>query len=359
MQAFAVPTAFDRDDLVARLERTRFPVPTPGEDWSRGTPPAFLRRLVDRWLHGYDWSVAAAAMNRHPHALAETSLGRLHLVHRPNPGRPAVVLLHGWPSTFLQLLPLVDLLADDFEVVVPSLPGFAYSPPLAVPFGEEVLTRMVHELMTEVLGHRRYLTYGEDVGTWVSDRLAGTHPEHVAGIAVTHPAYPPADVRASLGPETVAFFAEHDRRWEGERAYAEIQATKPDTLAAALGDSPAGLASWIVEKFRGWSDCDGDVESVFPLDELITTAMLFWTTDSIGTSLRPYAEDAPAPPQPPVLVPATIGIPVGDRGYPRSLAEHTYRDIRVFRPLERGAHFTAREVPQEVARLIREVAAAS
>lgn len=355
MTPFRVPEDLDLDDLRDRLRRTRFPVPTPGPDWSRGTPPAFLRRLVDRWLDGYDWAEQARRLNRHPHAMAEVASARLHLVHVRNPGRPAIVLLHGWPYTFAQMLPLADRLAGDFEVVIPSLPGFAWSPPLDEAFGEDVLTRLVHRLMTEVLGHERYLTYGEDVGTWVSDRLAGTHPEHVAGIVVTHPAYPPREVRAGIGQETVDFFAAHDARWEGERGYSEIQATKPDTLAAGLIDSPAGLAAWIVEKFRGWSDCGGDVESVFPLDDLITTAMLFWTTASIGTSLRAYAEDPAAPPQPPITVPAAIALPLGDRDYPRSLAEHTYKDIRVFRRLARGGHFTARENPDAVAALAREL----
>ena len=353
MEAFRVPEDLDLTELHERLRRTRFPEPTPGPEWSAGMPPAFLRRLVEHWLHEYDWPAAARRLNRYPHAFAALGDGRLHLVHHRNPGAPAVVLLHGWPYSFAEMLPLVDKLAADFEVVVPSLPGFVYSPALHQPFGDVVVARMVHELMTGVLGHERYLTYGEDVGTWVSDRLAGTYRDQVAGVAVTHPAYPPAEDRAALGPETVAFFRGLDERWEGERGYSAIQSTKPDTLTAAVGDSPAGLAAWIVEKLRGWSDCGGDVESVFPLDDLITTVMLYWTTGSIGTSLRPYFEDPEQPPQPPIEVPAAIALARGDRGYPRSLADYAYRDVRSFRTLDRGGHFVAREVPQEVAALIR------
>lgn len=352
VEAFEVPEQVDLADLRERLARTRFPRPT-ADGWSAGVRPVFLRRLVDHWLRGFDWPAAAVRLNRHPHGIATLADGRLHFVHLRNPGAPAIVLLHGWPSTFAEMLPLAEELARDFEVVVPSLPGTAYSPPLETPFGDVVVARMVDELMTSALGHERYFTYGEDVGTWVSDRIAGTYPEHVAGIAVTHAAYPPKAERAGLGHEVTAFFAGTDLLWEGERAYAEIQSTKPDTLAAALGDSPAGLAAWVVEKFHGWSDCDGDVESVFSLDDLLTTVMLFWSTDSIGSSFRPYFEDPEQPPQPPILVPATIAVAGFDRNYPRVLAEHTYKDIRSFRALPKGGHFVAREVPQEVAALIR------
>lgn len=206
--------------------------------------------------------------------------------------------------------------------------------------------------MAGVLGHERYLTYGEDVGTWVSDRLAGNRPDHVAGIVATHPAHPPQAQRAAIGPEAVRFFADRDARWERERGYSEIQSTKPDTLAAAVGDSPAGLAAWVVEKFHTWSDDD----TAFPLDDLITTVMLFWITDSIGTSFRAYFEDPEQPPQPPITVPAAVAPGQADRGYPRVLAEHTYQDIRSFEQLPHGGHFVAREVPKEVARIVRALA---
>lgn len=356
IEEFRVPEDADLTDLHERLARTRFAAATPAAGWSAGMPPAFLRRLVDHWLHRYDWPAAARRLNRHPHRIAEVDGERLHLVHLPNPGAPATVLLHGWPYTFAEMLPLADALAADFEVVVPSLPGFAWSPALREPFGDVVVARLVHRLMTDVLGHERYLTYGEDVGTWVSDRIAGTYPEHVAGIVVTHPAYPPKDERAAIGEETARFFATLDERRADDRGYAEIQSTKPDTLAASVGDSPAGLAAWIVEKFAAWGDTGGDVESVFPLDDLITTVMIYWLTDSIGTSFLPYFDDPDQPPQPRIAVPATIALPLPDRGYPRALADHTYADIRGFRTLERGGHFVAREVPEEVARLVRQLA---
>ncbi|WP_375387494.1 epoxide hydrolase family protein [uncultured Amnibacterium sp.] len=353
MEPFRVPESPDLTELHDRLRRTRFPAATPGPEWAAGTSPAFLRRLVAHWLERYDWPAQARRLNRYPHAIATLPEGRLHLVHLRNPGAPAIVLLHGWPYTFAEMLPLADALAADFEVVVPSLPGFCWSPALDEPFGDVVVARMVDGLMTDLLGHARYLTYGEDVGTWISDRVAGTYPGRVAGIVVTHPAYPPREERTALGEETARFFTALDERHADDRGYAEIQSTKPDTLAAALGDSPAGLAAWIVEKFRAWGDVGGDVESVFRLDDLITTVMLYWLTDSIGTSFRPYIDDPVQAAQPPIEVPAAIALALGDRGYPRALAEHTYRDIRTFRTLERGGHFVAREVPQEVAALVR------
>lgn len=353
MTPFSAPEQLDLGDLHDRLRLTRFTAPTPTQPWAAGTPPEFLRRLVEHWRTRYDWPAAARGLNRYPQAIADLADGSLHFARAGRPGTPAIVLLHGWPSTFAEMLPLADVLAADFDVVVPSLPGFGYSPALAAPFGDVVVARMVHQLMTEVLGVPRYLTYGEDVGTWVSDRIAGTYPEAVAGIVVTHPAYPPQADRAALGPEVTAFFASLAAARATDMGYAEIQSTRPDTLAAALTDSPAGLAAWIAEKFRAWSDCGGDVESVFPLDDLITTAMLYWTTGSIGTSFRPYFDDPDQPPQPTIEVPAAIGLAKADRDYPRALAEHTYRDIRAFGPLPRGGHFVAREVPHEVARLAR------
>lgn len=348
-----MPTRLDVRDLRERLVRSRLPGTTPGPAWAAGVPPEFLRRLLARWMDGFDWVTAAERLNRYPHFRADAGGVLLHFVRAGRADAPAVVLLHGWPYSFAEMLPLADLLAADHDVVVPSLPGFVYSPALAEPFSDVAVARAVHTLMTEVLGRTRYATYGEDVGTWVSDRLAGTYPTAVRGIAVTHAAYPPPEVRAALGPETAAFFAGLDELWAGERGYSAMQATKPDTLAAALNDSPAGLAAWIVEKFYGWRDPTTDFEALFTLDDLLTTVMLYWTTGSIGTSFRPYYEDPDVPAQPAIHAPATLGIPVREHDYPLSLAEHTYKDIRSFDRLPRGRHFVAREAPDLVADLIR------
>ena len=357
MDTFLVPAELDLAGLRTRLRKPRAPQPTAGgDDWSAGMPPAFLRALVEYWLDGYDWPAAATRLNRYPHAVAEAGRTRLHFVHAGRPGAPAVVLLHGWPYSFAEMLPLVDRLAGDFEVVVPSLPGFVYSPALSEPFSDVAAARAVHTLMTDVLGHRRYLTYGEDVGTWISDRLAGTYPDAVSGIAVTHAAFPPDSVRSTLGPTTEAFFARLDELWSGERGYSAIQATKPDTLAAAIGDSPAGLAAWIIEKFHGWRDPASDFTVAYPLDDLITTVMLYWITDSIGTSFRAYFDDPEVPSQPSIEVPAAIAIPVREQDYPRELAEYTYKDIRSFTRLGHGGHFVAREAPDDIAALIRTLA---
>jgi pimeloyl-ACP methyl ester carboxylesterase len=253
------------------------------------------------------------------------------------------------------MLPLADGLAGDFSVVVPSLPGYGYSEALPEPFTGPTVASVINELMTEVLGYERYVAYGEDVGAGVSDWLAASFPDSVAGIIAPHAAFPPPDRKKGLTDEEKLFFDWLGEVWKGERAYGEEQATKPDTLAAALNDSPAGLAAWIVEKFRAWSD--GDFEETFTLDQLLTTVMIYWTTQSIGTSFRPYFAAEQDPPIPRIGVPAAVIVQQYEREYPRSIAERTYDDIRSFDLLARGGHFTALEHPAEVAGLVRRFAA--
>jgi pimeloyl-ACP methyl ester carboxylesterase len=253
------------------------------------------------------------------------------------------------------MLPLADALAGDFSVVVPSLPRYGYSEALPEPFTGPAVASLIHELMTEVLGYERYVTYGEDVGAGVSDWLAASFPDFVAGIVAPHAAFPPADRKADLTGEEQLFFESLDGVWHGESAYSDEQATKPDTLAAALNDSPADPAARIIEKFRAWSD--GDLEVRFTLDQLLTTVMIYWTTQSVATSFRPYFAAEQDPQIPRIGVPAAVIVQQYEREYPRSIAERTYDDIRSFDLLARGGHFTALEHPAEVAGLVRRFAA--
>jgi pimeloyl-ACP methyl ester carboxylesterase len=245
----AVTSQSELDEVHDRLTRTRFVEHPSGSDWGSGVPPEVLQRLVARWLDGFDWHAVQARLNAYPQFTASVGGIDLHFVHLLNPQKPAIVVLHGWPYTFAEMLPLADALAGDFSVVVPSLPGYRYSQALAGPFTGPAVASLINELMTEVLGYKRYVTYGEDVGAGVSDWLAASFPDSVAGIVAPHAAFPPADRKEDLTDEEKHFFEWLDGVWKGERAYGEEQATKPDTLAAALNDSPAGLAAWIVEKF--------------------------------------------------------------------------------------------------------------
>ncbi|WP_395245589.1 epoxide hydrolase family protein [Agromyces sp. MMS24-K17] len=355
-------------DLRERLGRTRF------LDDSPRRPPAgvtadYLRELVTTWLD-WDWRAREAWLNAHPQFLSDLDGTRIHFAHlrsasRGEPGErgerpaPALLAMHGWPHTFALQLDFADRLPD-FDVVVASLPGFGVAEPYVDgPMSETRLAETMHRLMTEVLGYERYLTYGEDVTANVSDLIAASHPDHVAGILATHAHFPTTDERAALTePDERAFFDALAARHETDGAYGHVQSTRPDTLAVALNDSPAGLLAWLVEKLVEWSDTPpGDpaaVERRISRDRILTEAMLYWATESIGTSFRPYYEGADTPdPIPPASVPAAVFIQRHEAAYPESLARRHYRDLRVFERLDAGGHFTAAEVPDALAERMR------
>jgi pimeloyl-ACP methyl ester carboxylesterase len=359
MEAFRIDVPDDvLDEVSARLRRTRYATLTPGELWAAGVPPEYLAELVGYWLSGFDWRARERYLNGYPQFLEEVGGETVHFAHILSTAANAIpiILTHGWPYTFAEMLPLADELRD-FHVVVPSLPGYIYSPPetsgAAIP---PATAETWHALMSS-LGYDRYLTYGEDIGAGVSDWIAALHPESVRGIYATHAAFPPAERRENLTPVETEFFEWLAELWSGDEAYSAMQSTRPDTLAASLGDSPAGLAAWIVEKFRSWSDCGGDLENSFSKDQLLTTVMLYWVTNSIGTSFRPYYDDREKPPLPLVTVPAGVSVQQHERKYPREIAERTYTDLRFFNLLERGGHFTAAEAPDLVAADLRKFVA--
>ncbi|WP_448811177.1 epoxide hydrolase family protein [Agromyces bauzanensis] len=347
------------DDLRARLSRTRFLPDSPRRPTS-GMNAAYLRDLVDTWLV-WDWRSREAWLNRHPQFIAQVGDAALHFAHlrSERADAPALLVMHGWPHTFALQLDFADLLPD-FHVVVASMPGFAFSSPYAE--GEMSETRIaatMHGLMTDVLGYERYVTYGEDVTANVSDLIAARYPEHVMGIVATHAHFPTQTERAALTDAAEReFFADLAARHEVDGAYGHVQSTRPDTLAAALNDSPAGLLAWLAEKLVEWSDTPaGDpsaVERRISRDRILTEAMIYWVTQSIGSSFRPYFEGADQPdPIPPTSVPAAVFIQRHEGTYPESLARSHYQDLRVFDRLDEGGHFTVAEVPDEMAARVR------
>ncbi|KRC61034.1 epoxide hydrolase [Agromyces sp. Root81] len=347
------------DDLRARLKRTRFLDDAPRKPAS-GMSATYLRELVDDWIE-WDWRAREAWLNEHPQFIAQVGDAAVHFVHRraERAGAPAILVMHGWPHTFALQLGFADVLRD-FDVVVASLPGFAFSSPYSEgPMSEQRLAATMHALMTEVLGYERYFTYGEDVTANVSDLIAASHPEHVAGIVATHAHFPTSEERAELThPGEVAFFADLADRHDTDGAYGQVQSTRPDTLAAALNDSPAGLLAWLAEKLVEWSDTPpGDpraVEQRISRDQILTEAMIYWVTQTIGSSFRPYYEGADQPDLiPPTSVPAAVFIQRHEAAYPETLARRHYLDLRVFDRLQHGGHFTAAEVPDELAARLR------
>lgn len=359
----------DLADLDERLERTRIPPHAFGTDWSAGTDQDYLRDLIEYWRHGFDWRAREAWLGSFPQFTAEINGQRIHFAHirAPRSTHAAavipIILSHGWPYSFAEMLPLGEILADPaarggdpadaFDVVIPSLPGYGFSASLKEqPFTSPVVAELWHTLMTEELGYERYATYGEDVGARVSDRTAALHPDQVIGLFATHAAFPPESRKENLSTQETAFIDWLAAKWTGEDAYARIQSTKPDTLAVGLNDSPAGLAAWLIEKFRTWSD--GEFETAWTRDELLTTVMLYWVTQSVGTTFRPYFDGPLEPEMPLIDVPVGVAVQWGERGFPRSYAERTYTDLRTWTNLPRGGHFTAKQTPELVATRMRE-----
>lgn len=311
--------------------------------------------MLDHWTNGFDWRRREQWLNSFPQYTTHIGEDVVHFVRvRPERDSVPLILSHGWPYSFVELLPIVPLLADApeggiaFDVVVPSLPGFGYSHTLGSrPFTSDTVARVWQQLMTEVLGHDRFVTYGEDVGTGVSDWLGALYPDNVIGIFATHAAFPPKERSQDLSEAEQRFVDWLDEKWRTGKGYSHIQATRPDTLSVGLNDSPAGLLAWLLEKFHEWSGPGFD-EAWTP-DDILTTASLYWFTRTIGTSFLPYYHGRHEPALPPISVPVGVSVQWGERGFPREYAARTYRDIRVWKELPRGGHFTAKQTPGLVA----------
>jgi pimeloyl-ACP methyl ester carboxylesterase len=347
--AIAVPQA-ELDDLRARLALTRWPRPVPGRPWELGTDEATLRRLVARWADGYDWRVHEARMNELPHFTVDLDGAPVHFVHlrSAEPDPLAIVLTHGWPGSFLELADLGRrLAAGPFDVVIPSLPGFAFSAQRPDDADAWDTPELWHRLMTDVLGYQRYAAHGGDLGSGVTTRLAQRHPEAVVAIHVLAVGTPHVADAATLTAAERAY-VQQAANWErDEGGYEHEQQTRPVTLGYGLSDSPVGLLAWIVEKLRAWSDCDGDLATRFRDDDVLTWTSLYWLTNTIATSLRPYSEFRRHPPGPPaVTVPTAVAVFPFDLTHPpREWAQRGYAVARYTR-MPRGGHFAAFEEPE-------------
>uniref|UniRef100_A0AAU3GKF1 Epoxide hydrolase n=1 Tax=Streptomyces sp. NBC_01401 TaxID=2903854 RepID=A0AAU3GKF1_9ACTN len=359
------------EDLRARLRATRWPDAPEDAGWSLGTDLDYLRELVAYWADGFDWTAQEAALARLPRFRVPLGGLGVHFVHARAvaPVGPVLplVLSHGWPDSFWRYSKVVPLLtdpgahggdpADAFDVVVPDNPGFGYSDrPVGPPLDSIAVAGLWAELMT-VLGYRRFGASGGDIGSHVSRYLGLDHPDRVVAVHRTDGGLPvftgdPAD----LAPEERAWMDEV-AAWSGtEGAYASIHRTKPQTAAFGLNDSPVGLAAWIVEKLRSWSDCGGDIERSFTKDEILTNVTLYWLTGTIGSSMRMYRANAAIPPAQlarRVEVPSGFSIFSGDIVRPpRAWLERTTNMVRMTEP-PRGGHFAPFEEPELYAEDLR------
>jgi pimeloyl-ACP methyl ester carboxylesterase len=360
-------------DLRERLARTRFPDQAPEPAWSYGTDLAYMRQLVDYWRNQFDWRAQEAQLNAFPQFTTELFDIDVHFLHVPGQGpapRP-LLLLHGWPGSVFEFLEMIPRLtdparfggdaADAFTVVAPSLPGYGLSfKPGQRRFGIEEIADCLAALMHDRLGYAKFAVQGGDWGAITASRLGYAHPDKLFGIHVNLLAVRrERDTSAAATPEEERYYDELALWLREETGYSSIQGTRPQTLAFGLTDSPAGLAAWIVEKFRAWSDCGGDVESVFSRDQLLANISFYWFTGAIGASFFPYYARMHRPW--PIPVGRTIDVPTGYAEFPReilrpprSLAARTYLDIRHWSTMPKGGHFAAMEQPEALARDVQD-----
>jgi epoxide hydrolase len=354
------------DDLHHRLERTRWPEPIPGADWDYGVDVAYVRQLCEYWRTGYDWRLHEGHLNRHPGFLAEVDGVDLHFWHirgrGPNPF--PLLLLHGWPGSMFEFYFVIDRLVNpaahggdesqSFDLVIPALPGFGWSgKPRERGWGVSRIASAFNTLMVRELGYERYGVQGGDWGGIISGKMASAHPEHVAGAHLNFVIGVPPQEMTDDDREAQK---RRDTFQAAETGYSNVQGTKPDSLTVAQTDSPAGLAAWVVEKFRTWGDTNGDVESAFSRDVLLTNLMFYWAPNSISSAARIYYEarrDRAAFTYSRVEVPTGVAVfPKEPWNSPRPWVEPRFNITR-WTEMPRGGHFAALEEPELLANDIR------
>ena len=345
-------------ELRQRLARTRWPDEPPGEPWSTGTSLSHMKGLADYWQTGFDWRAWEGKLNGFRQFTATVGGIDLHFIHEPGRGPNPMPLLisHGWPGSVFEFHKLIPLLTEHFTVVAPSLPGYALSfKPGQQRFGVGDIADLYAELMTDVLGYGRFGVQGGDWGGFIASVMGLRHPKRVAGIHLNLLAVrrDPKMIESPT-PEEKVFLEQLALFLKEETGYQWIQGTRPQTLAFGLSDSPAGLAAWIVEKFRAWTDCDGNPENAVSRDEMLANISLYWFTGCIGASFWPYYARMHGPW--PIPEGSTVDVPTGYAEFPReilrpprSLAQKTYTDIRRWSVMAKGGHFAALEQPDALA----------
>lgn len=363
-----IPQA-DLDDLHRRLAATRWPTELPGGGWDRGVPLDYLKELAEYWRTGYDWRAAEAKLNSFPQFTTDIDGANVHFLHVRSPEPDAVPLLitHGWPGSVAEFLPVIGPLtdprahggdpADAFHLVIPAIPGFGLSGPTSEPGWNVGRIAGAWAQLMHSLGYHRYIPQGGDVGAWITMTLAGLDAQHVLGAHVNFLFTPPPD-----DPSAVAGLSASDQNRLGLLAkflaegsgYMKLQATRPQTIAYALTDSPAGQLAWMVEKFWEWSDAAKVPEDAIDRDLLLTNVMFYWLTGTAGSSAQFYFENAdllptaavPPPPPPPLPVPLGVAVYPHDSAQPvRSFAEQAFPNIVQWHEFDRGGHFAAMEEP--------------
>jgi pimeloyl-ACP methyl ester carboxylesterase len=354
------------DDLKARLARTRWPDEAPGTGWSRGVPRAYLRRLAEYWEHQYDWRTHEARLNTYPQLITHIEGQPIHFlhVHSPEPNATPLMLIHGWPGSFVEFLDLIEPLSDPrahggdpsdaFHLVIPSIPGHGFSRPLTdARWTHRHIAKAFAELMHR-LGYQRYGVQGGDAGAFIAPHIGRLDPKHLVGIHVNSLVQIPSLMQVLFGLVTFSK-AERERfkRFKHYRddmmGYAHIQGTRPKTLAYGLTDSPVGQLAWIVEKFKEWVDPAARVpDAAIDRDRILTDASIYWFTGTAGSSANLYYEtfhDPEAKHRPPRNpVPTGVAVSLTQDVTIRRWAERENNVVH-WTELEHGGHFPALEVP--------------
>lgn len=360
-------------DLKHRLEHARYPDQIEGSDWDYGTELGFLQELCAYWRDEFDWRNREAELNRFDHFRTAIDGLNVHFIHQQSrePNALPLIITHGWPGSIVEFEKILGPLtnpaahggdpADAFHVVCPSMPGYGFSDaPKEAGFDIRRVAETNVALMAR-LGYSKYGAQGGDWGSLATAWMGALDPEHVCGIHMNMVLYR----RPQGGNPTEGLTSEelerlaHARRFVAEETgYQAIQGTKPQTLGYGLHDSPAGLAAWIVEKFKTWSDCDGDVERRFTKDELLTNIMIYWGTGTITSSMRLYYETMKSklffgPPDEKISAPAAFALfPRELTRLPRKWAEGSFNVTR-WTEMPRGGHFAAMEEPELLVEDIR------
>ena len=361
------------DDLKSRLERTRWPDELPGTGWDYGSNLDYVKELVEYWRTKFDWHAQEKLINSFSHFKSKVDGLNIHFIHEkgkgPNP--MPLVITHGWPGTFFEMYKVIPMLsdpashggdpADAFDVVAPSMPGYGCSD-ATDKRGLSVLSisDLWAKLMSENLGYQKFAAQGGDWGARVTAKLGLSHGDKVIGIHTTSTSSPTpyqGPGTRELSEAENAMLAQRVQWLADEGGYSHIQATKPQTLSYGLNDSPAGLAAWIVEKYRTWSDCGGDVESRFTKDELLTTITIYWVTQSINSSTRLYYESFfqawDLAKDEKIQVPVAIASFPRENSVPlREWAERSF-NIQQWTDMPSGGHFAALEEPDRLVEDIR------
>jgi len=347
------------DDLRSRLRNTRWPEGEPVDDWTQGTPLAYLQELCSYWADEYDWRTREAALNRFDHFRTEIDGLGIHFIHQRSPHAEArpLLLSHGWPGSIVEfhkvIEPLTDPVAhggdaaDAFHVVAPSLPGFGFSDkPTETGWSIERMGEAFSALMAR-LGYDRYLAQGGDWGSGISAAIGAQDPDHCQGIHINL-------VSARPDPATMDDLTEFEQKaiaklsyyMEWDSGYSKQQGTRPQTVGYGLVDSPAAQAGWVIEKFWAWTDNNGHPEDALTRDELLDNLMLYWVPGTGASSARIYWESFGKG------VNAPVEIPMGASIFPEEImmtsrrwAEQRFHNIVHWNELDRGGHFAAFEVP--------------